>query len=205
MGGVAVAGLYAVVIVPGREVEDRLAARGADDLADVARDQRAARERAEVDGLEVAEERVVALDRHYRLPRLDLVAVVEGVHDELVPAGLPAAVGARAPTALTEDGDRLVHPAQHRLMPLEDLHQHARVILVELEHLLREHEVRVRVVALAHLLDREVEDLGGQAPARAGERAHAPAPCSSAARSAASARSATSSSASPGSAVASAR
>ena len=92
--GVAVAGLHAVVVVARREVEDRLAARRAHDLAHVARDQRAARERAEVDGLEVAEERVVALDRHHGLPRLDLVAVVERVHDELVPARLPGAVGA---------------------------------------------------------------------------------------------------------------
>ena len=49
VGGVAVAGLHAVVVVAGREVEDRLAARRAHDLAHVARDQRAARERAQVD------------------------------------------------------------------------------------------------------------------------------------------------------------
>ena len=96
VGGVAVAGLHAVVVVARREVEDRLAARRAHDLAHVARDQRAARERAQVDRLEVAEERVVALDRHHGLPRLDLVAVVEGVHDELVPAGLPGAVARQA-------------------------------------------------------------------------------------------------------------
>ena len=36
VGGVAVAGLHAVVVVAGREVEDRLAARRAHDLADVA-------------------------------------------------------------------------------------------------------------------------------------------------------------------------
>ena len=82
----------------------------------------------EVDRLEVAEQRVVALDRHHGLPRLDLVAVVEGVHLELVPAGLPGAVAGAPAAALAQHGDRLVHAAEHRLVALEHLHEDARVV-----------------------------------------------------------------------------
>ena len=172
--GVAVARLHAVVVVAGREVEDRLAARGAHDLAHVARDQRAPRERAEVDRLEVAEERVVALDRHHGLPRLDLVAVVEGVHDELVPAGLPA-----SPSAPSRPLHSRSTAIASSMPPSTDWWRWKTCMstrgwcAVALEHLLREDEVGVRVVALAHLLDREVEDLRRQPPARAGLGAHA--------------------------------
>ena len=53
----AVAGLHEPVVVARREEQDRLAAGGLDHLGDVAHDQRAAREAAEVDGLEVREQR----------------------------------------------------------------------------------------------------------------------------------------------------
>ena len=102
VGRVAVARLHAVVVVARREEEDRLPARRLDDAADVGRDQRPAGEHAQVARLQVGEERVVALDRHHRLPRRDLVAVVERVHGQLVPV-----VGAEL-----EDRDRLVHPAE---------------------------------------------------------------------------------------------
>jgi hypothetical protein len=93
-----------------------------------------------------------------------------------------------------EDRDRLVHPAEHCLMALEQLHQHARPASVVQERGARVVEVRVAVVAIAHLLDRKVEDLGVEARAplagrREGHRAYA----SSAARQAAIAASATSS------------
>ena len=153
VGRVAVAGLHAVVVVPRREEEDRLPAGGLDDAADVRGDERPAREHAEVERLEVREEGVVALDRHHRLPRGDLVAVVERVHGQLVPV-----VGAEL-----EDGDRLVHPAQHRVLLLEDLHDHPRVPAVLEQRLARVVEVDVGVVALPHLLDREVEDLRREA------------------------------------------
>ena len=82
---VAVAGLHAMVVVPGGHEDDGLAVRGAEHALGVGRDQRAPREDAEVDGLEMAEERVVALDRHHGLPRLDRVAVVEREDLEPVP------------------------------------------------------------------------------------------------------------------------
>ena len=75
--GPAVAGLHEPVVVARREEQDRLAARRLDDVADVAHDQRAAREAAEEDRLEVGEQRVVALDRQDRLVRRDRVALVE--------------------------------------------------------------------------------------------------------------------------------
>ena len=153
----AVAGLHEPVVVAGGEEDDRLAAGGVDDLAHVAHDQRAAGHAAEVDRLEVGEQRVVALDRHHRLPRLDLVALVQRVDLELVPAVLPRAVGAPPPGALPEHRERLVDPAEDRVLALEDLHQHARVAIVELERRLRVVEVDVGVVALADLLDGQAE------------------------------------------------
>ena len=46
------------------------------------------------------------------------------------------------------------------MLLLEDLHHHARMAPVAEQHLARVVEVRVGVVALPHLLDRQVEDLG---------------------------------------------
>ena len=148
--GVPVAGLDAVVVVAGRHEDDRLAGGRLEHTGDVGRDQRPPREHAEVDGLEVREQGVVALDRHHRLPRLDPVAVVERVDGQRVPV-----VGAEL-----EDRDRLVHPAEHRVVLLEDLHDDPRVASVGEQRRARVVEVRVRVVALPHLLDGEVEDLG---------------------------------------------
>ena len=95
------------------------------------------------------EERVVALDRHHRLPRLDRVAVVEGVDGQRVPVV----------RAELEDRDRLVHPAQPGVPLLEDLHQHPRPAAVGEQGLARVVEVGVGVVARRHLLDRERERL----------------------------------------------
>ena len=77
------------------------------------RHERPAREHAEVDGLEMREERVVALDREHRLPGVDPVAVVQRAHLERVPDVGPE----------LEDRDRLVHPAEERALLLEDLHE----------------------------------------------------------------------------------
>ena len=171
VGGVAVAGLDAIVVVPRREVEDRLAAGRVHDLAHVRRDQRAPREAAEERRLEVAEQPVVALDRHHGLPRRDLVAVVEGAHVERVPAVDPLAVRALAARALAQDRDRLVHAAQHGVLALEDLQQDRRVVAVLLEDALRVVEVRVGVVPVADLQDRQVEDLTRESRPAVG-RAH---------------------------------
>jgi len=110
----------------------------------------------------VREEPVVALDRHHGLARRDLVALVQGAHIELAPTLLPAAVDV-APGALLEHGDRLVDPAQDRLLLLEDLHEHARAMALELEQVARQVEVLIGVITLAHALDGQPERLGGQA------------------------------------------
>ena len=68
-----------------------------------------------------------------------------------------------APGALLEHGDRLVDPAEDRLLLLEDLHQHARAVALELEQVARQVEVLVGVIPLAHALDGQAERLGGQA------------------------------------------
>ena len=156
----AVAGLHQPVVVAGGEVEDRLAVRRLDDLAHVAHDQRAARHAAEVDGLEVGELRVVALDRHHGLPRLDRVALVQRVDLELLERVDPAPVLVSVAGALPDHRERLVDAAEDRLLALEHLHQHARVVAVLLEQRLGVVEVRVRVVAVADLLDRQPEDRG---------------------------------------------
>src|SRR3954451_3766288 len=158
----AVAGLDEPVVVASGEVDDRLAAGGVDDLAHVAHAQRAASQAAEIDRLEVGEQRVVALDRHHRLEGLDLVALVQGGDLELIPAVLPRPVGPAPARALAHHGDRLVDAAEDRRLALEDLHQHARVAVVELERRLGVVEVDVGVVALPDLLDREAEARGGE-------------------------------------------
>ena len=160
--GPAVAGLHEPVVVAGGEVEDLLAARRLDDLVDVAHDERAAGERPEVDGLEVGEQRVVALDRHDRLAGRDRLALVQRVDLEPVPAALPAAVRHPPPRALADDGDRLVDPAEQGVLALEHLHEDVRVVAVGLQEVARQREVRVGVVALADPLDREPEDLRAQ-------------------------------------------
>ena len=139
---------------------------GLDDLAHVAHDQRAARHHAEVDGLEVGELRVVALDRHHGLPRGDLVALVQRLDLEVLPAVDPQ-VALVVAGALLEHRDRLVDPAEDRLLALEDLHQHPRVVAVGLQQLLGQVEVRVGVVAVADLLHRQAEDGRRQAHALA--------------------------------------
>jgi hypothetical protein len=81
---------------------------------------------------------------------------------ELGPPILPAALDV-APGALLEHGDRLVDAAEDRVLLLEDLHEHARTVALELEQVARQVEVLVGVIALAHALDRQPERLGGQA------------------------------------------
>ena len=105
------------------------------------------------DGLEVREQRVVALDVQDRLERLDPVAVVERVDGQLLPVV----------RAELEDRDRLVHSAQVRAVLLEDLHDDARMAPVLEQRVARVVEVGVGVVAGPHLLDRQVEDLGLEA------------------------------------------
>jgi len=95
----------------------------------------------------VREAAVVALDRHHRLPRLHLVALVERLHLEGAPV-----VGAEL-----EDGDRLVDAAQHRVLLLEDLHHHMGMLVLPFEQLLGEIEVRVRVITGADAIDRKAE------------------------------------------------
>jgi hypothetical protein len=160
--GPAVAGLHQPVVVAGREEEDGLAVRRLHHRLDVAHHERAPRHAAQVDGLEMREEPVVALDRHHGLAGGDLVALVQGADLELAPAVLPAAVDV-APRALLEHGDRLVDPAEDRHLLLEDLHEHAGPMALELEQVARQVEVLIGVIDLAHALDGQPERLGGQA------------------------------------------
>ena len=178
-----------MVVVPCRHEDDRLAVRGEQHALRVGRDQRSPGQDAEVHGLEMPEDGVVALDRHHRLPRLDPVAVMERGDLERVPV-----VGAEL-----EDRDRLVHAAEQGVPALEDLHQDMRVMAVREECGARVVEVGVGVVALPHLLDGEVEYARVEPLLTHPERlGHVP---PSAARQAASAASATSSWAGVGSAV----
>src|SRR4029079_15245786 len=116
-------------------------------------DERAPREDAEVDGLEVREEREITLDGHDGLAGSDLVTVIEGVGGQRLPV-----VGTEL-----EDCDRLVHSTQHCLVLLEDLHDDAGPTPVREQRVAGMIEVGVRVVALPHLLDGEVEDLRWEA------------------------------------------
>ena len=155
--GPAVAGLHEPVVVAGGEVQDRLAAGRVHDLAHVAHDQRAPRQAAEVDGLEVGEQRVVALDRHHRLPRRDLVALVQRAHLELVPARIQSPSGARRPEHC-EHRDRLVDAAEHRGSFWKTCMTTCGWWPSLLEQPLGVVEVRVGVVAVADPLDGQAED-----------------------------------------------
>ncbi|GBD46580.1 hypothetical protein HRbin41_01408 [bacterium HR41] len=167
-----VTGLYKPMVVAGREVEDRLAARRLHDLANVAHDQRPPGQAAQIDGLEMGEERIVALDQQDRLPGLDLVALVKRPHFELVPTVLPAAVGKAPSRAELEHRDRLVDATQHRAVLLKHLHRDARVHAALFEQPFGEVEVRVGVVAVADLLDRQTEDRRIEPLAARRRRAH---------------------------------
>ena len=191
VGGVAVARLHTVMVVARRHEDDRLSVRGAQHPLGVGRDQGAPGEHAEIHGLEVGEQGVVALDRHHRLPRLDRCRR----------RGAPRRrAQSQSCEQSFEDRDRLVHAAEHRAAALEHLHQDARVTAVGEQRGARVVEVGIRVVALPHLLDRQVEHARVEPLVRAALDGrlmrHA-----SAARQAASAASATSSWAAEGSAV----
>src|SRR6185295_7593726 len=101
-------------------------------------------------------------------PWLDRITLVQRVHLEVLEAVDPLAVVAALPGALLDDGDRLVDPAEERVLALEHLHHHARVVVVGLQQLLRVVEVRVGVVAVADLVQRQAEDRGRQALLLAG-------------------------------------
>src|SRR5205823_14136836 len=88
--------------------------------AGVGPDLRAAGEDTEVQGLEVGERVVRALDEEHRLPRCDLVAVVQRVDLELRPLH----------AAQLENRDRLVDAAEERVRFAEHLHGDARAMVV---------------------------------------------------------------------------
>ena len=165
VGGPAVPGLHEPVVVAGREEEDLLAPRGADHGVDVAHDQAASGQAAQVDRLQMREQRIVAGDRHDRLARLDAVALVQRPDLELVPARREPTVGPAAPGALLQDRHRLVDAAEDRALLLEDLHEDLRPAPLRLEQVARQVEVLVGVVAGPELVDREAEDARVQAVA----------------------------------------
>jgi len=91
VGCVTVARLHTVVIEAGGKEEDGLAARSFHDVAHVRGHQGAPREHAEVHGLQMGEEAVVALDGEHGLPGSEPVTVAQGPHGELGPSGHPLA------------------------------------------------------------------------------------------------------------------
>ena len=99
-------GLHEPVVVAGGEEEDRLAARGLDHLGDVAHDQRAAGQAAEVDRLEVGEQRIRRPRSSSRSPTARSRRPRAARAPRAVPAALPAAVRAPPSGALLEHRDR---------------------------------------------------------------------------------------------------
>src|SRR6266513_2075712 len=148
VGGVAVPGLHQPVVVPRREEHHLFRLRRLDHAPRVRADSGAACQHAEIQGLQVGERVVRSFDEERRLPRLDLVPVVQRGDLELAPVH----------AAQLEDGDRLVDAAQERVRLAEHLHRHARPVPVLEEQIARAHEVLVGVVALPHPLDGEVKD-----------------------------------------------
>ncbi len=144
-----------MMVEPGRKEQHLLAVRRVDDLARVRCDARSPGKHAQVWGLQVSKQIIVALDGHNRLVRLDPVSVVERAHAQAAPIT----------RAEPQDRQRLVHSAQHRIVALEDLHAHHGVVAVALENLPRAVEVGIGVIPLAHLLDGQVEYLRPQSRA----------------------------------------
>src|SRR5258706_63338 len=83
--GLTPPGLNQAVVGPGREEHHLLWPRRFHDAAGVGPDLGAAGENTQVEGLEVGERIVRALDEEHGLPRRDLVAVVQRIHLELRP------------------------------------------------------------------------------------------------------------------------
>src|SRR6266550_1450187 len=133
---------------PGRAEHHLLRPGRFHDQPGVGPELRAAGEHTEVQGLEVGERVVRALDEEHRLPRRDLVTVVQRVHFELRPFH----------AAELEDRDRLIDAAEEGVGLAEHLHRHAWAVVVLEQQLAGADEVFVGVVTLPHLLDGEVED-----------------------------------------------
>ena len=100
--GVAVAGLHEPVIVPRREEHHFLRFRRLHDLAGIRAHARAPRQDAQVQRFQHRERVVRSLDEEHGLPGLNLLTVIQRVHDQLVPA-----LGAEL-----QDRDRLVDAAE---------------------------------------------------------------------------------------------
>ena len=160
MRGPSVTRLNEPMVVTRGEIQNRLSPGGLDHLSHVAHDQRPARKTSEIDGLEMGEQRIVALDVHDALVRRDRVALVKSANGQLGPAGYPLPLLVVPAGAELQNRDRLVDAPQHRIPLLEYLHDDTPVLAFGLEQLLREVEVGVGVVALPDLLDGEAEDLG---------------------------------------------
>jgi len=90
------------VVVARRKEHHLFGLRRLDHAPRVGPDARAPREHTEVHRLEVGECVVGTLDQQHRLPRVDFLAVVQRVYDQLVPP-----LGAEF-----QDGDRLVDAAE---------------------------------------------------------------------------------------------
>src|SRR6266480_2453820 len=145
---VPVPGLYQPVVVPGWEKHHLLGLGRFHHTAGVGPDLGAAGEDTQVQSLEVGESVVRALDEQHRLPRRDLVAVVQRRDFELRPLH----------AAELENRDRLIDAAEEGVRLAEHLHRDAWTLVVLEQQLTRADEVLIRVVALPHLLDGEVED-----------------------------------------------
>src|SRR5579885_1341824 len=159
--GVAVPGLHQMMIEACGKEEHLLARGSVDDGARIGGDSRAPAEHAQVTGFQMREQRVVAFNRHYSLVGRSAVAVAQRAYGQGVPSVFPRSP---VPPARTEpqNRDRLVDTADDRVAALKDLHAHDRPPSVAFQNVPRAVEIRIRVVAVAHLLDGQIEDSGRQ-------------------------------------------
>ena len=108
---------------------------------------------------------VVAFDRQHRFVRRDAVAVVERVHPQILPAVDPAAVCGVISGAEPQNRQGFVDAAEHGGAALEDLHANARMVSVGPHDVASAVEIGVGIVAVAHLLNRQVKNCRIQAGA----------------------------------------
>src|SRR5581483_9288604 len=158
--GVAVSGLYQMMIETRGEKEHLLACGRVDDGARIGGDSGAPAQYAQITGFQMREERVVAFDRHHGFVRRGAVAVAQRPHGKRVPSVFPGSAAQPPARAQPQDRDGLVDTAHHRVAALKDLHPYDRPSSVALQDVARAIEIRIRIVAVAHLLDGQIEDFG---------------------------------------------
>ena len=117
---IAVGFLGLVNIIACREEEHRLAVCSLNYLAHVSRNAALTSKNAQVQSFQMCKVSIIAFNGHNSFPFLHLVAVMQGVNDDIF----------RMECTLLNQRDNLIGTADNNVVTSEYLHQHARMIVV---------------------------------------------------------------------------